>query len=58
MIDAIFTSAMGEFRMPICSQCTFYKPKDAKTGECVNTGQAIPSDNDTARCPIRMFVPK
>ena len=44
--------------MPMCSQCNFYKPKDAKNGECANTGAAIPADNDTARCPIRMFVPK
>lgn len=44
--------------MPECSQCKFYKPKDPKNGECVNTGLIIPADNDTARCPIRMFVPK
>lgn len=44
--------------MPTCSQCKFYKPKDAKTGECTNVGIVIPSDNDTSRCPIRMFVPK
>jgi hypothetical protein len=44
--------------MPTCSQCKFYKPKDAKTGECTNVGIVIPPDNDTSRCPIRMFVPK
>jgi hypothetical protein len=44
--------------MPTCSECNFYKAKDAKNGECVNTGVQVPADNDTARCPIRMFVPK
>jgi hypothetical protein len=44
--------------MPACSRCKFYKPKDVKIGECTNAGVAIPPDNDTSRCPIRMFVPK
>jgi hypothetical protein len=44
--------------MPTCSQCKFYKPRDARMGECTNVGIAIPPDNDTSRCPIRMFVPR
>jgi hypothetical protein len=44
--------------MPTCSQCKFYKPKDAKMGECTNVGIPVQPDNDTARCPARMFIPK
>ena len=39
--------------MPVCSQCNFYKAKDAKNGECVNTGVTVPADNDTARPHVR-----
>lgn len=44
--------------MPTCAQCKFYRPRDAKSGECTNSGLAISADSDSARCPGRMYVPK
>lgn len=44
-------------RMPTCSECANYTPREKDAGECRMAGP-VPADRDAERCPVRLFVPK
>ncbi|MFH1126477.1 MAG: hypothetical protein V1718_00010 [archaeon] len=42
--------------MTKCKDCKFYKPIDAKKGDCF--GHEVPANMDSDKCPQKAFQPK
>nr|MDO8086451.1 hypothetical protein [Candidatus Sigynarchaeum springense] len=42
--------------MAQCKECEFYKPIDAKKGDCF--GHEVPASLDVSKCPAHSFKPR
>jgi len=41
--------------MPVCSECTSYRPIDESSSECF--GNVVSADQDSNMCPMDAFQP-